>query len=264
MKKLFTFAFRVILYGVLIAPLVLFGMYAFSERWFFPALFPANWTIIPFTRILSDPRVTSGLIVSIASALVVSLLSLLVGFPAARTLGLRVFPGRQAAWLAFFLPTVVPPLAIGMGLNILFLRLGLAGSLFGVILSHLVPTLPYTIFTLSGVFARYDANFEYQALVLGASPLRIFLTITLRMVFPGLIVAGLFAFLISWSQYLLTLLIGGGNVLTLPMLLFSAVSGGNPTSIAALSLLFVAPPVLIIAITARYLGQHGDVIREQY
>jgi putative spermidine/putrescine transport system permease protein len=89
--------------------------------------------------------------------------------------------------------------------------------------------------------------------VLGASRLRIFFTVTLRLVFPGLIVAGLFAFLISWSQYLLTLLIGGGQVLTLPLLLFSAVSGGNPTTIAALSLLFVAPPVLVIAATAQYL-----------
>ena len=151
-----------------------------------------------------------------------------------------------------------------MGLNILFLRLGLAGSVFGVVLSHLVPTLPYTIFTLSGVFARYDENFEYQALVLGANPVRIFFSVTLRLVLPGLVIAGLFAFLISWSQYLLTLLIGGGQVLTLPMLLFSAVSGGNPATIAALSLLFVTPPVLVIAATARYLDQHGDTIREQY
>jgi putative spermidine/putrescine transport system permease protein len=202
--------------------------YAFSERWFFPELFPTSWTTAPFVRLLSDYRTSAGLLVSLAIAGIVSLLSLIVGYPAARILGTRVFRGRQLAWLAFFLPTVVPPLAIGMGLNILFLRLGLAGSIVGVILSHLVPTLPYTIFTLSGLFARYDDNFEYQAQVLGASRLRIFFTITLRLVFPGLVVAGLFAFLISWSQYLLTLLIGGGQVLTLPLLLFSAVSGGNP------------------------------------
>jgi putative spermidine/putrescine transport system permease protein len=151
-----------------------------------------------------------------------------------------------------------------MGMNILFLRLDLAGSFVGVILSHLVPTLPYTIFTLSGLFANYDENYEYQAIVLGASKRRTFFNVTLRLVFPGLIVAGLFAFLISWSQYLLTLLIGGGKVLTLPMLLFSAVSGGNPSTIAALSLLFIAPPVLVIALTARQLNQHGNAIKEQY
>jgi putative spermidine/putrescine transport system permease protein len=78
------------------------------------------------------------------------------------------------------------------------------------------------------------------------------------------VVATLFAFLISWSQYLLTLLIGGGQVITLPILLFSAASGGNPSTIATLSLLFIAPPVLVIAATARQLNQHGNEIREQY
>jgi putative spermidine/putrescine transport system permease protein len=84
------------------------------------------------------------------------------------------------------------------------------------------------------------------------------------MMTPSLVVATLFAFLISWSQYLLTLLIGGGQVITLPILLFSAASGGNPAIIATLSLLFVAPPVLVIAFTARSLSQHGNEIREQY
>lgn len=264
MKTLSSLVFRFLLYGVLVAPLLLFGIYAFSERWFFPQLIPAEWTSAPLTRLLTDPRSLAGLGVSLGIATFVSFLSLLIGFSAARVLGLRTFRGRQLAWLAFFLPTVVPPLAVGMGLNILFLKLGLAGTIVGVILSHLVPTLPYTVFTLSGVFARYDDNFEYQALVLGSNPIQILFTVTLRLVLPGLVVAGLFAFLISWSQYLLTLLIGGGQVLTLPMLLFSAVSGGNPGTIAALALLFVAPPVLVIAVTARYLDQHGETIREQY
>ncbi|MCK7519015.1 MAG: hypothetical protein MZV64_15460 [Ignavibacteriales bacterium] len=106
---------------------------------------------------------------------IVSLLSLLLAFPAARVMGLRQFKGRQVAWLLFFLPTVVPPLAIGMGLNILFLQLGLAGTVFGVVLTHLILTLPYTIFTLSSAFARYDENFEHQALALWRKPLANFL-----------------------------------------------------------------------------------------
>ena len=264
MRKILTGVVRILLYVVLIAPLLLFGVYAFSERWFFPEILPTNWTTAPFLRLFADPKTAGGLLTSIGIALVVSLFSLIIAFPAARTLGLRRFRGHQVVWLLFFLPTVVPPLAVGMGLNILFLRLDLAGSIVGVILSHLVPTLPYTIFTLSGLFANYDENFEYQAIVLGASNKRTFFNVTLRLVLPGLVVAGLFAFLTSWSQYLLTLLIGGGNVLTLPMLLFSAVSGGNPSTIAALSLLFIAPPVLVIALTARHLNQHGNAIKEQY
>jgi putative spermidine/putrescine transport system permease protein len=255
---------RFILYVLLAAPLVLFVIYAFSTRWFFPQPFPDEWTTDALTRLLSDPRLVAGLRDSLIIALVTSLLALLLSLPAARVLGLRQFRGREAVWLLLFLPTIVPPLAIGMGLNILFLQVGLGGSRAGVVLAHLIPTLPYVVFTLANAYARYDENYELQSLALGASPMRTFLTVTLRLITPSLVVATLFAFLISWSQYLLTLLIGSGRIITLPILLFSAASGGNPVTIATISLIFLAPPVLVIAATARQLNQHGSELREQF
>jgi len=264
MKRIASYALRMILYFILVAPLLLFIAYAFSTRWFFPQPFPIEWTLTTFQRAIDDSRTLSSMAQGIWIAVLVSLLSLILALPTARVLGLRKFRGRQLAWLLLFLPTVIPPLAIGMGLNILFLRIGLAGTIAGVVLAHIIPTLPYTIFTLSSAYARFDENYEFQALALGASPWNIFFKVTLRMLAPSLVVATLFAFLISWSQYLLTLLIGGGQVITLPILLFSAASGGNPATIANLSLLFIAPPILVIAATARQLNQHGNEIREQY
>lgn len=264
MKRSVTLLSRFFLYLLLIAPLLLFAAYAFSTRWFFPQPLPTEWTTTTFGRVTSDMRTFSGIAQGLLIAVMASGLSLILGFPAARVLGLRKFRGRQLVWLLFFVPTIIPPLAVGMGLNILFLRMGLAGSIAGVVMAHLVPTLPYTIFTLSSAFARFDENYEFQALALGASPSQVFRKITLRMMTPSLVVAALFAFLISWSQYLLTFLIGGGQVITLPILLFSAATGGNPSTIAGLSLLFITPPVLVIALTARQLNQHGNEIREQY
>ncbi len=247
----FQFLPRILLYPLLAAPLGVFILYAFSQGWFFPAPFPETWTSAPFARVLSDPRTLSSLRDSLLIAFAVSLLSLVIGYPAARALGLRQFRGRQLAWMLLYLPTVVPPLAIGMGLNILFLQIGLAGTIPGIVLAHLVPTLPYVVFTLAGAFARYDEAYEFQAWVLGASASRTLFTVTLPMLAPSLAVAALFAFLISWSQYLLTLLIGSGRVITLPVLLFSAASGGNPVTIAALALVFLAPPALVILATLR-------------
>jgi len=156
--------------------------------------------------------------------------------------------------LVLFLPSIVPPLAIGMGLNVLLLRLGLAGSVAGVVLVHLVPVLPYAILALLGIVARYDEGYELQARTLGARPHQVWLHVALPMLWPGVAVAALFAFLVSWSQYVLTLLVGGGRVITLPILLFAAVAGGNPTSIAGLALLFAAPPVVAIALAVRALA----------
>ncbi len=253
---------RVLLYLFVILPPVVFGLYAFSRGWFFPAPFPQEWTSSVMGRVLSDPRTLSSLRDSLLIASLVALLSLLIGFPAGRTLGLRQFRGRQVAWLLLFLPTVVPPLAIGMGLNVLFLQIGLAGTLPGIVLAHLIPALPYVAFTLAGAFARYDENYEFQSWVLGAGAWRTLFTVTVPLIAPSLVVAALFAFLISWSQYLLTLLIGSGRVITLPVLLFSAASGGNPVTIAALALIFLFPPVVVIAATARQL--HGGEVWEQY
>lgn len=258
------YVFRFGLYPVLVAPLLLFVIYSFSVRWFFPQPFPREWTSSTFISALTDPRILSSMANGVWVALLTGLLSLFLAFPAARVLGLRQFRGRQLAWLLIYLPTIVPPLAVGMGLNVLFLRVGLAGTIPGVVLAHIVPTLPYTIFTLSSAFARNDENYERQALALGASSVQTFFKVTLRLMAPGLVVAALLAFLISWSQYLLSLLIGGGQIITLPILLFSAASGGNPGVIATLSLLFLAPPVLVIGATAHILNRHGNEIREQY
>lgn len=253
------------LYGLLLLPIGVLVLHAFTTRWFYPQLVPQAWSFDPFWRQLTLPGNREALITSVQVAVATSAVSLLIAYPAARTLGTRDFAGRNWVSLLFFIPTVVPPVAMGIGLNILFLRLGLAGTFLGVVLVHLVPVLPYTIFTLTSLFARYELHYEYQAMVLGAGRWRIFWMVTFPLVLPGVVVALLFAFLVSWSQYLLTLLIGGGRVLTLPMLLFSAVSGGNPTTIAILSLLFIGPPLVVIAATARYLTtEGGQARRNQY
>jgi putative spermidine/putrescine transport system permease protein len=255
---------RIALYVLLLGPVAALWLYAGSTHWFFPDILPPQWTLDPLVRQLVSPRTREALAVSLGIAGAVTALALLIGVPAARTLGLRRFPGRSLALLALFLPNVVPPIATGMGLNILFVRLGLAGSSFGVILIHLVPVLPYTIFALVGVFARYDEGYEQQARTLGASWLRVFCRVTLPLAGPGIAVAALFTFLASWSQYVLTLLIGGGRVITLPMLLFAAVSGGNPTTIASLALIFAAPPLIAIALAGRALAGGVALADQQY
>ncbi|RRR67771.1 MAG: ABC transporter permease subunit [Candidatus Viridilinea halotolerans] len=258
------YVLRFSFYALLVGPILALVLYALSMRWFFPQLLPAEWTLTPWLRQLSDARTQAAVGTSLQTAGITTALALLLGLPAARVLGLRRFRGRTLVLLILFLPTVVPPLAIGMGLNVLFLRLGLAGSVLGVVLVHVVPVLPYTIFALLGVFARYDEGYEIQARTLGASTRQVWRHVALPLLGPGLAVAALFAFLVSWSQYILTLLIGGGQVITLPILLFAAVAGGNPTSIAGLALLFAAPPVLAIALAARALGIGATNIGQQF
>ena len=249
---------RLVLWALLVvfslAPVAIFGLYAVSQRWFYPLILPSEWTAAPLLRQLRDPRTREALVNSTIVALLVSGLSTLVAYPAARALELRLQRWKGLVYALLFLPTVVPSVATGIGLNILFLRVGLDGTLAGVALVHLIPVLPYSVLTLGGVFARYDPTYEQQAQVLGAGHWYTFSRVTLRLIFPGLVVTGLLAFLISWSQYVLTLLIGGGRVVTLPILLFATISGGNPTTTSVLALIFIAPLVLTIAFASRHLA----------
>jgi len=255
---------RGIVYLVLLVPPTVFLLHAFATRWFYPQLWPREWSLTALRRQLGDPQTSAILATSIAVAALVTALSLVIAYPAARTIGLRRLRGGGILELLFLVPMTIPTVAIGMGLNIFALRVGLAGTIPGVVLAQLIPVLPYTLFALVGVFARYDPSYEYQALALGAARPRVFLCVTLPLVLPGVVVAGLFAFLVSWSQYLLTLLIGGGRVQTLPLLLFAAAAGGNTTSIAVLALFFILPPLVVIVFAARYLTSRGAVVEGQY
>ncbi len=241
----------------LFLPFVAFGLNAFAFRWFYPQLIPTEWSLRAWEqlRIFSEnSQVRQALVNSTVIALGVTLTSIVLGLPAARALGMHSFRGKRVVEFLILAPTMVPPLVISLGLSVNFIRLRLAGTGVGVGLVHLVPVMPYVVLTLAGVFANYDSQYEDQARTLGANPLRVIWHVMLPSIFPGLVVAGLFAFLISWSQYILTFLIGQGKVVTLAVLLFSAAGGANNANTAALSLLFVGPTMLILLVTSRYLS----------
>jgi len=155
--------------------------------------------------------------------------------------------------MLFLAPVIVPGLAVALGVQIAFIRYGLADTVAGVVLVQLMPTIPYVTLAMGAAFANFDTAYEDQARVLGAGPLRTFWSVTLPAVRPGLAVAAYFAFLISWSEYILTLLVGGGTVKTLPLLLLAYIGSSDLNEAAALALVFVVPPVLLIVPMTKYL-----------
>ena len=193
----------------------------------------------------------SGLATSASIGVAVTGLALLVGVPAGRALGVYAFRGRRVVQVLLLAPAVVPPLAVLLGTHVVFLRLGLADSIAGVVLVQLVPAVPYVTVVMAGAFARYDVGHEDQARMLGAGAVRTAVSVTLPALRSSLAAAALFAFLISWSEYVLTLLIGGGVVRTLPLLLFAHLRTADYTEAAAVAVLLAAPPLVAIAALAR-------------
>jgi putative spermidine/putrescine transport system permease protein len=235
-------------------PFIPLIIWSFSHRWYFPALLPTEWNLRAWNYVISSQsRVLEAFGYSTVVALTVTILSILIGIPAGRALGLYQFWGKEFVRFLIIAPTIVPTLAVAMGIHVMFIRYGLTDTLPGVILVHLIPVTPYMVLVMTTVFANYDPDYEEQARTLGATSIQVFRYVTLPAILPGIVVGGLFAFIISWSQYVLTLLIGGGQIITLPILLFTfANSGDNPIT-AALSIVFIAPAILFISFTSRYL-----------
>lgn len=243
-----------VLLGLLL-PLFPLLLWAATRSWRFPALLPTEYGGRAFGS-LDDPGtdVVPAMLTSLTIAVTVSLIAATIGLCAGRALGLYRFRGKRLVQFLVLAPVIVPPFAVVLGVQVIFIRYGLADTIPGVVLVQLVPTIPYVTLVMASVYANYDIAFEEQARVLGAGPVRVLLTVTLPQVFPGLVVAALFAFLISWSEYVLTLLIGGGSIETLPLLLFSSLAGGDTPTTAALALVIVAPPMLLLLLTSRFLS----------
>ncbi|MFP4307037.1 MAG: ABC transporter permease [Desulfococcaceae bacterium] len=239
--------------SILFVPLFL---WAFSERWFYPQLWPGEWGLRAWRYAFgtAGAQIRGGIAASTAVAAVTALAAAPAGTLAGRALGLYAFRGKDALSILLAVPVIVPPLSVAMGLHLWFIRLGLAETFAGVVLVHLTVCLPYAVFVMWGVFSNYDPEFEEQARSLGASRFQVARRVTLPLIWPGLVVAGLFTFLLSWTQYLSTLIIGGGRVVTLPIVLFSLMNGGDRPVAAAVSLVFVAPALLALILSARYLG----------
>jgi putative spermidine/putrescine transport system permease protein len=196
-------------------------------------------------------------------ALATTVVAVLVGVPAGRALGLHAFRGKGLVLLLLAAPVIVPAIAVAPGLHGVFLGLGLTGTVFGVILAHLIPVIPYMVLIMASVFAGFDTVQEDQARSLGARPWAVWWHVTLPAILPGLLTGALFAFLVSWSQYLLTLAIGGGRVQTLPLSLYAYASAGRNDLAGAIAVLYMLPGLVILLVTAgRVKGRHPALTAE--
>lgn len=240
----------VLIAAAILAPLLPLALWSGARSWPYPDLLPAAGTTRGLSLVVSAES-WHALVTSIIIATTVALLSCSIGFPAGRAVGLHRFRGRRLVQFLLLAPIIVPGLAVILGLQVFFIRWGLSETVAGVVLVQLVLTVPYAATIMGGSFEAFDIDLERQAYVLGASTWRTTALVTIPALAPALAASFLLTFLISWSEYILTLLIGGGQVQTLPLLLFAAIGSSDTTAAAALGLLVVVPPVLLILFTSR-------------
>ena len=237
---------------LLISPLVILVIWSFVRIWPWPNLLPRDYGLRGFKHVL-DPSTKSlrVLFLSVGLSSLVTLFTLLISIPAAKALGVYEFRGKGLFKMLILAPIIVPPVAVAMGIHIAFIKLGLANTFLGVVFVHLVPCIPYAVRILTNVFEIIGESMEMQARVLGASPLQTFIKITLPLMAPGLLSAGSLVFIVSLSQYFLTFLIGGGRIITLPMLMFPYIQSGDRMMASTYSIIFIVTALIMLLIMER-------------
>jgi putative spermidine/putrescine transport system permease protein len=230
------------------APLVALPLQAVADQWRAPALLPQRLGTRGLQVAVSG-EAGDALRNSLEVAAAATALALLLGWPAARVIGDRRLRHPTPVLMLLAMPLLVPAYATGTGLAEWFLRLGLAGGTLGLVLAHLTVVLPYVVLVLTSGFGERLAELEEMAATAGLGPARRLALVTLPAVRPTLAAASLLGFLVSFSQYGLSLAVGGGLPM-LPIVLLPFV-GTDPQVAAALSLLFLAPAVAALALAAR-------------
>ncbi len=255
---------RVVVLAIVVTvglPLSALIVWSVAFRWNYPDVLPEQWGRQAWSYVASpSSRVFEGLRHSLVIGVLVTAMANVIGLPTARALGMHEFRGKGLVEWLLLMPIIVPAIVATMGIHIMFLRWGLTGSYFGIALVHLIPALPYFVLITASVFANYGTELEDTARTLGAGRAQVFVWVTLPAIGPGLTVASMFTFLVSWSQYVTTLLIGGGRIITLPMVLFPFLAAGDNANAAAVSLVFVAPAIVVLVLTSRRLNTDSTVM----
>lgn len=231
------------------APVVALVVRAVADEWRAPALVPQRLGLRGFDVAFGTGSAGAALAGSLAVALASTSVAVVLGWPAARVLGERRLRRPGLVFLLLAMPLLAPPYATGAGLGEWFIRLGLAGTLPGLVLAHLVLVLPYVVIVLLSGFGPRVSELEEMARTFGAPPLRRLAWVTLPSMRPTVAAAALLGFLVSWSQYGSSLAVGAGRPM-LPLALLPFVRT-DPQVAAALSLLFLAPAIVALAVATR-------------
>ena len=254
--------------AVIVGPFAPLIVQSLAFRWAWPNLLPSVWWLdqrgkspipLAWDYVLSPySRVWEATVNTISIGLAVTAICLVICLPAARVLARERFAGKSSFEFFLSLPLIVPEAAIGIALLMIFINLGLAGSYTGIIIAHLIPTIPYMVRMLTAVYQGLGREFEEQAEILGANRFQVLMMVTLPMLMPGVIAGALFTFLVSSNIFLLTFFLGQGQVVTLPTLLFSKISGGTlDASAAGITLIVSLPGIILLVISERFIKEEA-------
>jgi putative spermidine/putrescine transport system permease protein len=214
-----------------------------------PEGFSTRW----YEKMVTDPQWSTGFVNSAKVAGLTAILATVLGTLAALGTIRGQFPGRSVVNALILSPLIVPVIIIAIGMFSVFVRWKIAGSLVGLVVAHTALAVPFVVVNVGTSLRTVDRNLELAAHSLGAGPVQTFRRITLPLILPGVLAGGLFAFITSWDEVVVSIFLTSARFRTLPVEMWEQVRQVVDPTVAAVAttLLAVTTTVLLLAFVVR-------------
>ncbi len=227
--------------------IILFSLFSFYR---YPILLPQGFTLDYWRHgVLENRILREALQTSCVLGILNGVFSSLIGLVTARGLAKSTWVNQQVVTVLYSIPLLIPAMALFIGVHQIMIRTGLINTWAGVVIAHSLVTIPYSITLFLSFFKGISPNLEIVARSLGAGNRLIFFRVLLPLIKPVVYMVFGISFLISFSEYFSTALIGGGRVITLSSIMYPLISNGdiNNGSVISLVFLIVNGAVLLVA-----------------
>ncbi|WFD11624.1 ABC transporter permease [Tepidibacter hydrothermalis] len=231
---------------------------SFSNGWVWPDIIPKKLSFEAWKYVLLNINSLNVIFISLKIALIVVIINLIVAIPAADAIARYDFKYKNIIEFLLIMPIVIPPIISTMGIHKTFIRMNLTESIWGVVLVHIIPTLPYMIRAIKISFENFGFEWEHQCQMLGANKLNTFINVKIYFLLPGIIAGSTLTILISFSQYITTILIGGGQIQTLSTSMVPYINSGEKTIGCVYAIIFAFICLTALGIMEYYLKRYYD------
>lgn len=251
-KRLLFYTFCGLVFVYLVMPNFIVIPISFSGSRFleFP---PKEYSLQWYRNYFQSDEWVAATITSFEVAILVTFFAIILGGLAAYGLVRGRFPGKNLINSFVISPMVAPLLVTAVAVYNLYAQMKLTGTIIGFVCAHTVMALPFVVIVMTANIRGINVEVEYAAMSLGAGRLTMLRRIVLPMAMPGIIAAGLFAFLISFDELIIALFISSPTLSTLPKKLWDGIRTEINPTIAAVStlLIFISVTILLLAGLAR-------------
>ena len=242
-----------LLLAFLLAPIAIVVVFALNPLPYisFP---PVGVTLRWFEKFFAGADFMNALWLSLWTASCVLVLAIVIGGACAIALARGNLPGRAFLTAFFMSPLMLPAILTGLALFQSYLLAGIGRPVWGLIMAHTLIAVPYVLRTTLAVLHNFDRRIEEAAAVLGASPVRVFFEVTLPLIRPGVFAGGVFAFIVSFDQFPVSLFLVQPKAETLPVVLFNYMKFDLDGAIAAASMVSILLALAVVLVLEKLIG----------